>query len=90
MLTCLPAAASGFCVRPTLPLPGPRRRHGLDLLRKSTCSPCFACAQGHTMLQNDHLGKPMFVHANLLKQIPSGVGPGASLPFTSTTPCNIA
>jgi hypothetical protein len=42
------------------------------------------------MLQNDHLGKPMFVHANLLKQIPSGVGPGASLPFTSTTPCNIA
>ncbi|GAA5929822.1 hypothetical protein JCM3775_006564 [Rhodotorula graminis] len=31
---------------------------------------------GHTMLQNDHLGKPMFVHANLLKQIPSGVGPG--------------
>ncbi|CEQ42039.1 SPOSA6832_03801, partial [Sporobolomyces salmonicolor] len=31
---------------------------------------------GHTMLQNDHLGKPMFVHANLLKQIPSGVGRG--------------
>ncbi|GAA5992174.1 hypothetical protein JCM11641_007787 [Rhodosporidiobolus odoratus] len=31
---------------------------------------------GHTMLQNDHLGKPLFVHANLLKQIPSGVGKG--------------
>ncbi|TNY23116.1 family 71 glycosyltransferase [Rhodotorula diobovata] len=27
---------------------------------------------GHTMLQHDHLGKPLFVHANLLKQIPSG------------------
>ncbi|GAA5821126.1 hypothetical protein JCM11251_001976 [Rhodosporidiobolus azoricus] len=31
---------------------------------------------GHTMLQNDHLGKPLFVHANLLKQIPSGIGKG--------------
>ncbi|GAA5998961.1 uncharacterized protein JCM10292_005826 [Rhodotorula paludigena] len=31
---------------------------------------------GHTMLQNDHLGRPLFVHANLLKQIPSGVGKG--------------
>ena len=29
-----------------------------------------------TMLQHDHLGFPMFVHANLLKQIPSGVGRG--------------
>ncbi|BGP51654.1 hypothetical protein JCM10450v2_007604 [Rhodotorula kratochvilovae] len=31
---------------------------------------------GHTMLQHDHLGKPLFVHANLLKQIPSGIGRG--------------
>jgi len=31
---------------------------------------------GHTMLQHDHLGYPIFVHANLLKQIPSGVGRG--------------
>lgn len=31
---------------------------------------------GHTMLQHDHLGRPLFVHANLLKQIPSGVGKG--------------
>lgn len=28
------------------------------------------------MLQHDHLGFPLFVHANLLKQIPSGVGRG--------------
>ncbi|KAK4705368.1 hypothetical protein P7C70_g837, partial [Phenoliferia sp. Uapishka_3] len=31
---------------------------------------------GHTMLQADHIGRPLFVHANLLKQIPSGVGKG--------------
>ncbi|KAK9894544.1 glycosyltransferase family 71 protein [Cystobasidium minutum MCA 4210] len=31
---------------------------------------------GHTMMQHDHLGNPMFVHYNLLKQIPSGVGRG--------------
>ncbi|KAM0752545.1 hypothetical protein T439DRAFT_286821 [Meredithblackwellia eburnea MCA 4105] len=30
----------------------------------------------HTMLQSDHRGRPMFVHANLLKQISSGVGKG--------------
>ncbi|BGP58166.1 hypothetical protein JCM8202v2_005827 [Rhodotorula sphaerocarpa] len=29
---------------------------------------------GLTMLQNDHYGRPMFVHYNLLKQVPSGVG----------------
>lgn len=28
------------------------------------------------MMQHDHLGYPMFIHANLLKQIPSGVGRG--------------
>ncbi|GAA5930315.1 uncharacterized protein JCM15063_004771 [Sporobolomyces koalae] len=31
---------------------------------------------GTTMLQHDHLGKPLFVHANLMKQIPSGVYKG--------------
>lgn len=30
----------------------------------------------HTMLQHDHRGRPIFVHANLLKQIPSGIGKG--------------
>jgi len=31
---------------------------------------------GHTMLQNDHSGKPLFIHQNLMKQIPSGVYKG--------------
>ncbi|GAA6064524.1 hypothetical protein JCM10212_004775 [Sporobolomyces blumeae] len=31
---------------------------------------------GHTMMQHDHLGKPLFQHANLMKQIPSGVYKG--------------
>lgn len=31
---------------------------------------------GHTMLQHDHYGRPAFVHANLIKQIPSGIGKG--------------
>lgn len=31
---------------------------------------------GLSMLQHDHVGRPLFVHANLLKQVPSGVGPG--------------
>ena len=31
---------------------------------------------GHSMLQHDHLGRPLFNHANLLKQIPSGVRQG--------------
>ncbi len=31
---------------------------------------------GHTMLQHDHRGLPAFVHANLLKQITSGVNKG--------------
>ncbi|GAA5958578.1 hypothetical protein JCM3765_006679 [Sporobolomyces pararoseus] len=31
---------------------------------------------GTTMQQNDHFGRPIFVHANLLKQIPSGVYKG--------------
>lgn len=28
------------------------------------------------MLQHDHYGRPAFVHANLIKQIPSGIGKG--------------
>jgi hypothetical protein len=44
----------------------------------SSCLTGPSCVGGHTMLQNDHIGKPLFVHANLLKQIPSGVGKGAS------------
>jgi len=31
---------------------------------------------GHSMIQHDHLGRPLFNHANLLKQIPSGVRQG--------------
>ncbi|GAA5873215.1 hypothetical protein JCM8547_008603 [Rhodosporidiobolus lusitaniae] len=31
---------------------------------------------GLNMLQHDHLGRPLMVHANLLKQVPSGVGKG--------------
>ena len=33
---------------------------------------------GNTMLQHDAYGEPMFVHYNLLKQIPSGVRKGFS------------
>jgi alpha 1,2-mannosyltransferase len=33
---------------------------------------------GHTMLQHDAYGEPMFIHYNLLKQIPSGVRKGFS------------
>ncbi|EIM82059.1 uncharacterized protein STEHIDRAFT_171646 [Stereum hirsutum FP-91666 SS1] len=33
---------------------------------------------GHTMQQYDHEGKPLFVHYNLMKQMPSGLGRGRS------------
>ena len=33
---------------------------------------------GHTMQQYDNAGRPAFIHYNLLKQIPSGVGRGYS------------
>ncbi|KAI5474519.1 alpha 1,2-mannosyltransferase, glycosyltransferase family 71 protein [Pseudohyphozyma bogoriensis] len=39
--------------------------------RPTASGPC-----AHTMLQHDHRGRPLFVHANLLKQIPSGIGKG--------------
>jgi len=38
--------------------------------------PADFCA--HTMLQHDHLGKPLFVHANMLKKLPW------TLPFSRT------
>ncbi|ORY81239.1 mannosyltransferase putative-domain-containing protein [Leucosporidium creatinivorum] len=50
----------------------PGRYVGVGALPRNTMS--GFC--GHTMLQHDHLGRPLFVHANLLKQIPSGVGKG--------------
>lgn len=40
---------------------------------------------GHTMLQHDHLGYPLFVHQNLLKQIPSGIGRGSTWGRTRQT-----
>ena len=41
---------------------------------------------GHTMLQHDSWGEPLFVHYNLLKQIPSGVGRGYSWGRTKRLP----
>ena len=51
---------------------------------------------GHTMLQHDSWGEPLFVHYNLLKQIPSGIGRGYSwgrtkrLPMFNTFPATPA
>lgn len=39
---------------------------------------------GHTMLQHDQLGRPLFVHMNLLKQIPSGISRGSTFKRTRT------
>lgn len=39
---------------------------------------------GHTMLQHDTLGRPIFVHMNLLKQIPSGIRRGTTFQRTRT------
>ncbi|MBW0500979.1 hypothetical protein O181_040694 [Austropuccinia psidii MF-1] len=39
---------------------------------------------GHTMLQHDPIGRPLFVHMNLLKQIPSGVNRGETFKRTRT------
>jgi len=41
---------------------------------------------GHTMLQHDSWGAPLFVHYNLLKQIPSGIGRGFSWGQTKQLP----
>ncbi|GJJ14446.1 hypothetical protein Clacol_008710 [Clathrus columnatus] len=48
----------------------PGRYVGGGGLPRATLSGDF-CA--HTMQQYDHLGRPLFIHYNLLKQIPSGV-----------------
>ncbi len=40
----------------------------------------------HTMLQHDAWGQPLFVHYNLLKQIPSGIGRGYSWGRTKHMP----
>lgn len=40
----------------------------------------------HTMLQHDSWGEPLFVHYNLLKQIPSGIGRGFSWGRTKQMP----
>ncbi|KAL8278623.1 hypothetical protein RQP46_008915 [Phenoliferia psychrophenolica] len=51
-------------------------RYSFLALRKRWAVPGMSGFCGHTMLQADHVGRPLFVHANLLKQIPSGVGKG--------------
>lgn len=40
---------------------------------------------GHTMLQHDIEGRPLFVHMNLLKQIPSGISRGTTFKRTRDT-----
>ena len=53
----------------------PGRWVSAGALPSGTASGDF-CA--HTMVQHDSWGEPLFVHYNLLKQIPSGVGRGFS------------
>ncbi|TYJ56265.1 hypothetical protein B9479_002950 [Cryptococcus floricola] len=71
----------------------PGRWVGAAALPSGTASGDF-CA--HTMLQHDSWGAPLFVHYNLLKQIPSGVGRGFSwgrtkqLPLFNTWPATPA
>ncbi|WVQ97918.1 hypothetical protein IAU59_005035 [Kwoniella sp. CBS 9459] len=61
----------------------PGRWVGAAALPSGTASGDF-CA--HTMLQHDSWGEPLFVHYNLLKQIPSGVGRGFSWGRTKQMP----
>ncbi|KAL7418723.1 hypothetical protein Q5752_006406 [Cryptotrichosporon argae] len=61
----------------------PGRWVGAAALPAGTASGSF-CA--HTMLQHDSWGEPLFVHYNLLKQIPSGVGRGFSWGRTKQMP----
>ncbi|OCF42356.1 hypothetical protein I317_03860 [Kwoniella heveanensis CBS 569] len=61
----------------------PGRWVGAAALPSGTASGDF-CA--HTMLQHDSWGEPLFVHYNLLKQIPSGVGRGYSWGRTKQMP----
>ena len=61
----------------------PGRWVGAAALPWGTASGDF-CA--HTMLQHDSWGEPLFVHYNLLKHIPSGVGRGYSWGKTKQLP----
>lgn len=61
----------------------PGRWVGAGALPSGTASGDF-CA--HTMVQHDSWGDPLFVHYNLLKQIPSGVGRGFSWGRTKQLP----
>ncbi|KAK8846871.1 hypothetical protein IAR55_005961 [Kwoniella newhampshirensis] len=71
----------------------PGRWVGAAALPSGTASGDFC---SHTMLQHDSWGEPLFVHYNLLKQIPSGVGRGFSwgrtkqLPLFNTWPATPA
>ncbi|WWD22183.1 hypothetical protein CI109_106674 [Kwoniella shandongensis] len=61
----------------------PGRWVGAAALPSGTASGDFC---SHTMLQHDSWGEPLFVHYNLLKQIPSGVGRGFSWGRTKQLP----
>ncbi|ORY27091.1 mannosyltransferase putative-domain-containing protein [Naematelia encephala] len=61
----------------------PGRWVGAAALPSGTASGEFC---SHTMLQHDSWGEPLFVHYNLLKQIPSGVGRGFSWGRTKQLP----
>ncbi|KAK1926445.1 mannosyltransferase putative-domain-containing protein [Papiliotrema laurentii] len=61
----------------------PGRWVGAAALPSGTASGEFC---SHTMLQHDSWGEPLFVHYNLLKQIPSGVGRGYSWGRTKQLP----
>ncbi|WWC67796.1 uncharacterized protein I206_101709 [Kwoniella pini CBS 10737] len=61
----------------------PGRWVGAAALPSGTASGDFC---SHTMLQHDSWGEPLFVHYNLLKQIPSGVGRGYSWGRTKQMP----
>jgi hypothetical protein len=61
----------------------PGRWVGAAALPHGTASGEFC---SHTMLQHDAWGQPLFVHYNLLKQIPSGVGRGFSWGRTKQMP----
>ncbi|WVW78612.1 hypothetical protein I302_100571 [Kwoniella bestiolae CBS 10118] len=61
----------------------PGRWVGAAALPSGTASGDFC---SHTMLQHDSFGEPLFVHYNLLKQIPSGVGRGYSWGRTKQLP----
>ena len=71
----------------------PGRWVGAAALPSGTASGEFC---SHTMLQHDSWGEPLFVHYNLLKHIPSGVGRGYSwgrtkqLPLFNTWPATPA